>query len=301
MFSITFVVYQHSKPLALLLAFFVALFGQVHTQEDEFSQEDWAPASSWEAITDKGLLTEIEQALGSNYRRASDERLTKLVEGLLPVFQALPKNEYGKLGHASVRYLLHRFFVEKHGWFVEGLFTEGAAWNTSSPTDALQSIVPMIVQGFFEKRLGGRGFGLHEMAVLVSFVEDSIHAEAMGNLRKTYEVLGLQMDASLSQREATYVQHVYMTSLVLNLNLTETSKESLLEMRANIVSYYPTWPNAAKWMRTIRQEITQGDENFTFTPDDVGTMVRQTVDTWGLFHGSQCANLKKTLLTMEER
>mmetsp|Transcript_30183 Transcript_30183/g.54876 ORF Transcript_30183/g.54876 Transcript_30183/m.54876 type:complete len:587 (-) Transcript_30183:60-1820(-) len=283
----------------------LALSGPVLVDaSDDFTQEDWAPASSWEAADpalDKSLLSEIEQVLGNDYRRATDERLTKLVEGLLPVFQALPKNEYGKLGHSSVRYLLHRFFVEKHGWFVEGLFTEGAAWNASSPTHALQNHVPMLVQGFFEKRLGGRGFGLHEMAVLVSIIENSINDEAMEKLKQTYQILGLQLNKTLSTQEATHVQEVYLTSLILHLNMTDLTNKSLLKYRNNIEFYYPTWPHASKWLQRIREDLTHGDKNATFTPAEIGAMVRQIVESWGLFHGSQCAGLKEHLLSMEER
>lgn len=295
----------HSYALILCI---LALSGPVPVEanDDDFTQEDWAPASSWEAADpalDKSLLSEIEGVLGTDYRRASDARLTKLVEGLMPVFQALPKNEYGKLGHTSVRYLLHRFFVEKHGWFVEGLFTEGAAWNTSSPTHALQNHVPMLVQGFFEKRLGGRGFGLHEMAVLVSIIENSINDEAMDKLRQTYNILGLQLNATLSSRQAIFVQEVYLTSLILHLNMTDLTKNTLLQYRSDIAYYYPTWPHARKWLRSIRQDIddTHGDKNATFTPVEIGAMVRSIVETWGLFHGTQCGGLKQHLLSMEER
>merc|ERR1719218_258733 len=118
------------------------------------------------------------------------------------MFQALPKNEYGKLGHSTVRYMLHRFFVQEHGWFIDGLFTEGAALNTSSPSRALKDRVPMFVQGLFERRLGGRGFGLHEMAVLVAVVENSVHQEAQQELNRTYATLGLPFDAKFRNSSA---------------------------------------------------------------------------------------------------
>lgn len=302
--STQYAVLKCEKPLSFILVG-LALAGLAQIAAgDDFTQEDWAPATSWEAADsslDKNLLNEIEHVIGKGYRRATDERLAKLVEGLLPVFQALPKNKYGKLEHSSVRYLLHRFFVEKHGWFVEGLFTEGAAWNTSSPTHALQNHVPMIVQGFFEKRLGGRGFGLHEMAVLVSIIENSIQDEAMGKLRQTYKILDFKLNQTLSTKEAKYVQETYLASMILNLNMTNLTRDSLMDFRSNMAYYYPTWPSARKWLREIRNDIAHGVSNSTFTPVQVGSMVRMIVDSWGLFHGNQCAKLKQNLLDMEER
>merc|ERR1719326_1255200 len=126
------------------------------------------------------------------------------------MFHALPKNEYGKLGHSTVRYMLHRFFVEQHGWFIEGLFAEGAALNTSSPSHALKDRVPMYVQGLFEKRLGGRGFGLHEMAVLVAVVENTVHKEAHQELQNTYKVLHLPLDTKFSNSSAKLFVEKYI-------------------------------------------------------------------------------------------
>merc|ERR1719265_452370 len=74
-----------------------------------------------------------------------------------------------------------------------------------------------------------------------------------------------------------------------------------MDFRSNMAYYYPTWPSARKWLREIRNDIAHGVSNSTFTPVQVGSMVRMTVDSWGLFHGNQCAKLKQNLLDMEER
>merc|ERR1719352_214661 len=117
------------------------------------------------------------------------------------MFQALPQNEYAKLGHSTARYMLHRFFVDQHGWFIDGLFTEGAALNASSPSHMLKNRVPMFVEGLFEKRLGGRGFGIHEMAALVAVVEDSVHVEAQAELKKTYKAMDVPLNSTFDNSE----------------------------------------------------------------------------------------------------
>merc|ERR1719148_155303 len=129
-------------------------------------------------------------------------RIATIEKRMQSVFRALPKNEYGKLDHASVRYMLHRFFVQEHCWFIDGLFTEGAALNTSSPSGALKNRVPMFVQGLFENRLSGRGFGIHEIAVIVAVVENSVHREAQTALEETYKALNVSFDQSLAVQEA---------------------------------------------------------------------------------------------------
>lgn len=46
----------------------------------------------------------------------------------------------------------------------------------------------MYLQGLFERRLGGRGFGLHELAVIVAIAELSVHQEAQRQLNNTFKV-----------------------------------------------------------------------------------------------------------------
>merc|ERR1719401_965728 len=54
------------------------------------------------------------------------------IEGLLrPTFDALPKNAEGKLNHQAVRYLLHRYFVNQHGWYIKGLEPSGDQWQVA--------------------------------------------------------------------------------------------------------------------------------------------------------------------------
>merc|ERR1719217_740618 len=124
--------------------------------------------------------------------------------------------------------MLHRYFVQRHGWFIEGLFTEGDALNSSSPTHALKGRVPMFVQGLFEKRLGGRGFSVHDMAVLAAVIEDSIQGEALAELHKTYTALRLPIDTEFTKakiEELDFLVDNYMSGFVMRTNMSEVTRE----------------------------------------------------------------------------
>merc|ERR1719450_813104 len=66
------------------------------------------------------------------------------------MLMALPDDGEGRFGRAAVRYALHRLFVQRHGWFIEGLDSEGLAWIGTSPSQAVvqQSATPCIVFSF---------------------------------------------------------------------------------------------------------------------------------------------------------
>merc|ERR1719352_1977044 len=138
------------------------------------------------AEAEQALLAELEVALGSGHRHATEKRLKRIEQMISPMFGAVTKNENGKLGSAAAGYLLHRVFVQRHGWFIRALEPAGnslAAWNSSSPTSILEERVPTHVQELFEKRLGSRGLGLKEIAILASSLEHLVHVEALSRLR----------------------------------------------------------------------------------------------------------------------
>merc|ERR1719161_1513335 len=141
------------------------------------------------AESEHALLAELEVALGKGHRHATEKRLKRIEQMLRPLFGAVTKNANGKLGSAAAGYVLHRVFVQRHGWFIRALEPEGnalAAWNASKPISILEERVPEHVQNLFEKRLGERGLGLKELAILAATLEHLVHTEALDRLRVAY-------------------------------------------------------------------------------------------------------------------
>jgi hypothetical protein len=271
-------------------------------QDESLSQDEWTPASSWEANAEenmeKSLLSDIEEELGTKHRQATEARIAQNKEGMRSIFESLPKNEYGKLGHSSVRYMLHRYFVQKHGWFIDGLFTEGDALNSSSPVLTLLDRVPMYVQGLFERRLGGRGFGLHEMAVIVAIVENSVHQEAQRELNNTFKVLDIPLNGTFTDSAKLMVER-YMTGFILKLNMTETSARELKKKHMDIADYYPTWPVAQKFFDSVATKHMQ--DGLPVHYEDISRIVAEIVDSFGIFQGRQCQGLKQQMIDLEKK
>merc|ERR1719272_2319392 len=103
------------------------------------------------------LLAEVEATFGEG---TASSRVRQLEEGLGSIYAALPKNEQGYVGHAAVRYALHRLFVQRHGWVIRGLDAAGGRRNATTSAGLLKEQVPAYVQDLFEQRLGSRGLGL---------------------------------------------------------------------------------------------------------------------------------------------
>merc|ERR1719408_867331 len=73
------------------------------------------------AESEHALLAELEVALGGGHRHATEKRLKRIEQMISPMFGAMAKNENGKLGSAAAGYVLHRMFVQRHGWFIRAL------------------------------------------------------------------------------------------------------------------------------------------------------------------------------------
>merc|ERR1719199_2003209 len=151
---------------------------------------------------EKTFLLEVEAALGTQLVDRSRDRMADIMKGLRPMFESLDKNENGKLGHTAVRYALHRLFVARHGWLLNGLDPEGQHFNSSSPVQVLQSKTSLHVQGIFEKRLGGQGFGLQELAVFASVLETLISMEVGDRVRALYRKFEIPLDSQLTVGDA---------------------------------------------------------------------------------------------------
>jgi len=143
---------------------------------------------------------ELESVFGEGHHAFTEKRLQRIEKDLKPMFTAMPKTPEGKLEPAAINYMLHRAFVQRHGWFVRSLSGEGKSismWNSSSAVSTLfQDKVPGRVIDAFEKSAGTHGTGLHEVGILAATLEHLTHQEALDRLRTAYKAFDFAYDVS---------------------------------------------------------------------------------------------------------
>jgi len=120
---------NRTGPLALLGIFM--LFGGLATVADANAFLGRLPhqnaTAALNAESERALLAELEVALGSGHRHATEKRLKRIEQMLSPMVGAMTKNENGKLDSAAAGYVLHRVFVQRHGWFIRALEPAGGS------------------------------------------------------------------------------------------------------------------------------------------------------------------------------
>jgi hypothetical protein len=238
------------------------------------------------------LLSEIESTLGEG---SAVHRLDILEDLLKPIFQALPKNRHGKLEHSAGRYALHRLFVLRHGWKITGLGPNSGKWNSSSPAGVLKDQAPAYIQDLFEERLGGKGLGLHELAILAATIEHLIHKETISKLGLTFDLHQLSTASTLDAEKADEVLDTYMMAYIVGQNLTEMSLSEARSTLSEMPDMFIAWKNTQALVRNIRKNMTQASDL------DFDTMTRiaeEIGEQFGSFFSTQCQIMKQKLMTM---
>jgi len=262
-----------------------------HHHEERMSEEE----------VQISLLAEVEGTFGAG----SASSRTKQLEALLaPMYSALPKNEQGFLGHSTVRYALHRLFVQRHGWFVKGLDDAGGHRNATLSTGLLKEQVPAYIQDLFEARLGGRGFGLHELGVLAATIEHLVHSEAVTRLGKAFKVHNLLPTSSMSQNEADEVLDTYMTSYILGEDLSNMTLQEALDLKAEMPEVYMAWEETKGFVRAVRKNSTDSDGTAEQKASGeldfslVARVAERVGEQFGGFQDKECHEIQASLVKM---
>merc|ERR1719433_230111 len=166
------------------------------------------------------ILSKIEETLGSG-GAVAESRLLRTEEYLRTTFKALPKNADGKLEHAAVRYALHGYFVQRHGWYVRGLSDVGEGFEGTTSNGTLQERVEEFVQGVFEQKLGAHGLNLREIALLAVTFESLVHQEAAHRLDSAVDALRLTSLQEFSVSQVDDIVDAYMMSYILRIDFSK--------------------------------------------------------------------------------
>jgi len=266
-----------------------ALLGATDARSFRKSTGDFLETISEEELKST-LLEEIESSYGSVSQRG---RFSRLEAALAPMFKSLPKNEHGKLGHTTVRYALHRIFVQRHGWYIKGLEPAGQHFNSSTPTGVLKEHVGSHVEELFESKLGGQGFNLHDTAVLAATLEHLIHNEAEGRLSKAYNTLDLGKTKTLSNEEAQRVLDAYMKFYLLSDALaTKLPDDEMSEV-------FPGWQETQAFTRDVLKELTRNGEDRSF--QRMTNVVEEIGERFGQFQDGECKQMKSKLIKLGDQ
>jgi len=224
------------------------------------------------------------------------------------MYASLPKNRWGNLDPSVVRYALHRFFVQKHGWYMRGLDPNGAAWHAESANSILTDRAPAYIQSVFEQRLRGRGMTLADLAVFAAAMSDLVHKEASKDMHNVYSAMRLPTVGAVPRFWAEGAVKGYMMGYLIGGNITAANLEELQIIEKELVDIYPDWDNTYTWVKDFREthdlEQLSGSNPFVQKHDSFDgevKFVQELGHHFGSFQDLECKALKNRLVDLEHQ
>lgn len=255
-----------------------------------------------------GLISndDVTAALSAVSSRASVKRIAELEEAMKPTFTAMPKNRHGRLSRQAGRYMLHRFFVQRYGWFVRGLEPNRAAWhgiradqvnNASTIAGRLHEVkewIPNYLQELLENKLN-----LHGMALFAAVLEDLVKQEVVGRLNAVFEIHELPTSQPVEIEDVDELMHTYFLSWLTNGNMSAGSPAEMKRLKANFAKRYMGYQEVHNWLVDLEEqnyEPENGDRHTFQSTMNVATLLGQSYHS---FNQLDCRALKNELRSME--
>jgi len=255
----------------------------------------------------QGVLSEV---LGAGHGVNSEE-LVKIRAALSPMFRALPKNLQGHVSAPVMRYIVQRYFSQRHGWIIRGFEPHAKAANASETngnngTDhILQSKLPEYVRTALEEKFAHNGFALDDTAMMVAAVERLAFDEVVRGVETSFYLNELHTTSSLSRGTLSEVLKSYLI-----VEMLEGKYENISEHRLDslhIKEIYPNWDEAYVFMEDVvtndkfermgRRNPFKNHAVFSF--EDVTRIAQRVSNDFGPASNHECGMIKDRLAAMD--
>jgi len=187
------------------------------------------------AALDSDLRRAVGEALGCG-DSSGHEALPAIQQQLQTMWSTMPKNSHGRIERRLLRYMAHRYFMQRSSLSIRG-FEPSRPWNASSwsAEDILSQRVPAFVEGVLEGAYGDMGFTLEDVTTMVATLEQLIFDSEGKLLGEVYAKRGISTRRSLDKRRLGAVLELYMLRWLVGEDAELESNATLRE------EYVPHW------------------------------------------------------------
>merc|ERR1719163_2611591 len=255
---------------------------------------------------ESSLQLSLNEVLGGG-RDVAARRLAAIEASIWQTFQALPKNEQGRLGPKAVRYVVHGYFAREHGWLIEGLEPHGMRNNVTEVHEVsiLQDKAPALVEALLESRQSDRGLALSDVVTMIAALERLIFDESMELLSTAYDVNGQSMGSAIDEDALHEVLRSYLL-IFRSSNREDLSKadyhQKVKKALATRSSYRDLSEFAGDTLMNFDFEH-RGHRN-PFTPqqysfETVSQITEVMTHGYGKWQNAECREMKAALMDLD--
>lgn len=235
------------------------------------------------------------------------EKLAPVRNAVRNMFQALPKNQEGRLSTSIVRHMAHRYFSDKYGWSIQGLQYQGfqhrnMTLQKSGHGDILRSKVPGYVDMVLEGKLSDSGFSLDDAVMLIAAVEQLIFDEVIMDVEASYHLMDITTDKTIPKQEMLEVLYSFFVESIMHGDFTD--KKLHMMHKKLIRSLYPRWDALMAFVkdttRTAQIERNRnrpvslshyGQDMFSF--EETAYLATRVLEEFGPWSDYECQSMKE--------
>mmetsp|Transcript_97658 Transcript_97658/g.252710 ORF Transcript_97658/g.252710 Transcript_97658/m.252710 type:complete len:575 (-) Transcript_97658:148-1872(-) len=232
---------------------------------------------------------------------------------LAPVWESLPKNRHGRVEWRLLRYMTHRYFMQRSSLLVRGVEPSKQVNSShNGAADILSSQVPAIAQMVLNGRQAEQGFSLKDAVAMVATLEQLIFDSDGALLGQVYDHMNASSHRRMDRAQMHSLLKVYMVHWMMGDDeegadiLSDgivTGDESLLEQT------FPQWRSISGLVegtiRTVeynRQHSGTSKDTLaqTFSFEDAHEVVGDIGQNFASFWEGQCQDIKTSLVAMDK-
>jgi len=267
-------------------------------------------------VSDRTVSTEeVEASLRDSLEavlRGGDGAASKQLESIeariWQTYQALPKNDVGRLAPRGVRYLVHNYFAKEHGWLIKGLEPHGNQANVSEMHEVsiLQDRAPALVESLLEARRADHGLALADTVVMIAVLERLIFDESVALLQASYTLNGWTPSESLDGASIHEVLTSYLLLFEMSNkgNLSDVRGHQALKNRAMRAG--GSWPTLVEYEQDAvlnygfahqHQSNPFVEQQYSFQA--AAQIVEGLTHGYGKWQNTECRQMKEHLMDLD--
>ncbi|CAE7833279.1 tmem145 [Symbiodinium sp. CCMP2592] len=260
------------------------------------------------AVALEEIQASLQEALeGVLSSEAAAKRSAHIEARVWQTFQALPKNDVGRLAPKAVRYLVHSYFMKEHGWLIQGLDPHANQADVSEVHEVsiLQDKAPALVESLLEARRSNHGLSLGDTVAMVGALERLIFDESLALLQASYAFNGLDAAEAIPQRSAHDVLTSYLVLFQLGSKANLTDRRLHHGLKAKL-SQRSDWEVLQDFERDtlLNYNYAKRDRTNPFAPaeyvfEDMCGIVADLAHGYGKWQNTECMQMKDELVELD--
>jgi len=253
----------------------------------------------------------LEQQVASTVASLKADATTDKVEAILwKSSLSLPRNTDGRFDLPAVRYLVHTYFAQEHGWIIQGLGKHGPRANTSELHEAgiLKDKAPVLLEALLDTRASGRGLSLRDTAMMAAALERLIITESLGFLELAYGLNALDVVDQITSKQLSEVMLSFLllwelgqTEEVVSPDIHPLLKQELENSQDNFWQQLQAFQTDAQenFEYANRHVLNPFEQRFSF--DMASQLVENLINGYGRWQDSECKMMKHELMNLDKK